>query len=193
MTRRGGWSVVAAAALLFGVGVARPVRAAEPSAFKRAYSFVQVRVSLPGTQIGLSQPISGGENRFIGGAAIGGYQHGRVLGELSLGFWQRGADHALRAGVIPLRWDSRVPDKDGAPRGFLLQLELLGGYRRLLSPYSPTINRLDGLAALDLVWFAGGDGVGLATRLGAGASYAPDDVYRFQVILNGTLSFGVVF
>lgn len=190
MTRRAGW---AAAALLLGSGAAGTARAAEPPALARSYSLVQVRVSLPGTQIGLSQPISGGENRFIGGAAIGGYQYGRVLGELSLGFWQRGADHALRAGVIPWRWDSRVPDKDGAPRGFLLQLELLGGYRRLLSPYSPTINRLDGLAALDLIWFAGGDGVGLATRLGAGASYAPDDVYRFQVILNGTLSFGVVF
>ena len=192
MTRRARWALSTAAWLL-GFAGAVPARAAEPGAVVRSYSLAQVRVSLAGTQIGLSQPISGGENRFIGGAAIGGYQYGRVLGELSLGFWQRGSDHALRAGVIPLRWDSRVADRDGAPRGFLLQLELLGGYRRLLSPYSPTINRLDGLAALDLIWFAGGDAVGLATRLGAGASYAPDDVYRFQVILNSTLSFGVVF
>ena len=98
MTRRAGW-VGAAAALLLGFGVAGPARAAAAPAFERSYSLVQVRVSLAGTQIGLSRPISGGENRFIGGAAIAGYQYGRVLGELSLGFWQRGADHALRAGA----------------------------------------------------------------------------------------------
>jgi hypothetical protein len=139
-------------------------------------------------------------------AVIAGHQRRRLLAELAAGLsYIRGFpassawDLTARAGLAPWQHDTRRWDQYRSPVGWLVQAELLAGYRYLRLPNARRGgNRLTTLAAIDAAYFAGGDSLGLSVRFAAGLTWSPWEEAQgpdadYRVLKDVSLAFGVLF
>lgn len=189
-----GRTLVPALALAVGWLLAPPesARAVPTVVEPPPLSLVHLRLMLPYSQVSLYNASK--TDRLLPAGAIVGYQWKRLITEISAGAWKHGRDLALRGGGVPWRFDNRRPDVDGVPSGWLLQLEILGGWRQLAaSEFTELRNRLTTLTAIDLIYFSGGDGLGLSARLAAGFTVAPTEASPYNVLQDYGVTFGVAF